>query len=129
MKLTQTDRKNIVAALRAGKTTTAELSSKYDVTPGHVVSVYREVTGSNLTPFKRLSQADRETIVTELLEKKVTINELGARYGVTPSAISYTFKKRAGKSFQPQTIRNLSSQDRETILTELEAKRATAEEL
>src|SRR5438105_5420996 len=102
MKLTPTDRKDIVAAIQSKKATTAELSRTYGVTTGHVVTVYRKETGRNLTPFKRLSQGEKVAIVPELLAKKTTINEIAARYRVTPTAISYLYKKRVGRPFQQQ---------------------------
>src|SRR5947209_1333750 len=129
MKLTQTDRKEIVAAIQSGKNTTTELSSKHGVTPGHVATVYRKETGLKLTPFKRLTQSEKEAIVAELLAKKTTVSEIAVQNGVTPSDISYTYKKHVGRSFQPQQMSKLSSQDKETILAELKAKKTTIKEL
>lgn len=129
MKISQTDRKDIVATLQSEKTTVAELSSKYGVTRGRITAIYRNEAGTLLRPGKRLSPSEKEAIVAELLAKKFTVNELGARYGVTPSAISYVFKSRVGRPFKPQTLTNLSSQDKETILAELKAKKATIKEL
>ncbi len=95
MKLTQTERKDIVAALQSGNATTTDLSRKYSVSRGYVAAVYRKDTG---TLLKRLTQAEKEAIVAELLAEKSTVGDLAARYEVTPSAISYLYKKRMGSS-------------------------------
>src|SRR6266702_4790619 len=129
MKLTQIDRNDIVTALRSGRTTTTELSSKYGISRSHVAVVYRKETGLKLTPFKRLTPSEKEAIVAELLAKKTTVNEIAVQYGVTPSDISYTYKKQVGRPFQPQQMSKLSSQDKETILAELKAKKTTIKEL
>lgn len=129
IKLSHTDRKEIVAALQSGKTNTHELAVKYGVSRSHVTVVYRKETGTKLKPFKRLSQSEKETIVAELNANKTPINELAARYGVTPSQISYAYKKSVGRSFRLFPSLKLSNQDKETIVAELAAKKATIEEL
>ena len=126
MKLTQTERKDIVAALQSGNATTTDLSRKYSVSRGYVAAVYRKDTG---TLLKRLTQAEKEAIVAELLAEKSTVGDLAARYEVTPSAISYLYKKRMGRPRRPYPLWKLSSQEKETIVAELLAKKATIAEL
>ena len=102
MKLTQADRKDIVVALQSGQNTTAQISNNYGITRNHVTHVYREETGTKLKPFKRLTQSEKEAVVAELKVNKTSINEVAARYGVTPPQISYVYKKRFGRPFKPK---------------------------
>jgi len=129
VKLTQINRREIVAALQSGKTTTQVLADKYGISRSHVTVVYRKETGTMLKPVRRLSPSEKETIVAELASKNATTTKLAARYGVTPEAISYVYKTRVGKPFRPQPINKLSSQEKETIVADLVTKKATIEEL
>ncbi len=74
--LTQTDRKDIVEALRSGKATVDELSSKYGIARSHVYVIYRKETGAVSKPVKRLSKSEKEAIITQLQTNKVTMTEL-----------------------------------------------------
>jgi Eukaryotic mitochondrial regulator protein len=101
MKLSQTDRKEIVAAIQAGKATFSELGAKYGVGRTRIGQIYRHATGTLFRPIKKLSQHDKEMIVAEIQAKKATMTTLAARYGVRQSRISAVFKEMTGRSWRP----------------------------
>ena len=103
MKITQNDKKEIVAALQTGKTTTIELGVTYGVHQSRISQVYKEITGKGLE-IDKLSQTDKEAIVAELQAGKVTIADLARRYGVHRDTIGRYFKRMTGKSLHPREI-------------------------
>jgi transposase-like protein len=129
MKLSQGDRKDIVAALQSGNATTTDLSRKYNVTRDYITAISRKDTGTKLKPYKRLSQTEKETILVELKTNKTPLNKLAVQYGVTPPQISYLYKKSMGRPVRPFPIWKLSDQEKEMIVSELLAKKATIGEL
>jgi transposase-like protein len=102
MKLTQTDRREIVAAIKSGKVTYLELGRKYSILPTRIGQIYRKETGTLFRPIKRLSQSDKETIVSEIQAKKATMSQLAERYGVRQSRVSAVFKEMTGSALFPR---------------------------
>jgi uncharacterized protein (DUF433 family) len=78
MKLTPTDRKDIVAALQSGNATMTELAEKYKVSITAIGYAYKKVTGKTLHP--QLSQTDKEAIVAALQAGNMSIEELATQY-------------------------------------------------
>ena len=124
MKLSQHDKKEIVAAINAEKTT-KELANNYGVSSTHIRDIYREVTGKGVKRIGRLSQQDKERIVAALQSGKATMKDLSTRYAVAQSTISHTFKQVTGHYFRPP---RLSQKQKAAIVAELQSGR-TAKEL
>jgi len=97
MKLTQTDKRNIVAAIQSEKATMTELAERYNVSISAIGYTLKKMTGMGLKP--QLSQSDRKAIVTTLRSGEATIQKLATRYNVQPETISRNFKHITGKSF------------------------------
>jgi transposase-like protein len=123
--LSQTDKEEIVAAVKSRKFPYVELGRMYGVHPTSIGAIYRQKTGTQLRPRKKLSQRDKETIVAELQAKKATMTALAKRYGVHQVHISFVFKKMTGNALKPQ----LTQRDKEAIVTALVAGTATKMEL
>ena len=129
MKITHTDRKDIVVAIQSGSSTVADLGKKYDVTPGRIAAIYRKETGSYVRPgskpVRRFSLDEKETIVAEIQTQKATMTELAKRYGVSIAAIGYIFKTVTGNGL----MRQLSSSDRQAIVAQLQSGEVTIHNL
>ncbi|MFL5702420.1 MAG: hypothetical protein ACJ8AG_06275 [Ktedonobacteraceae bacterium] len=115
MKLTEIDKKEIVAELQTQKVTATELAERYKVSIAAIGYVFKKMTGRGLK--RQLSQNEIEAIVAELQSGNVTIKEVATNYGVSRSAIGYNFKKITGKYLHP---RHLSQTDRKTIVAALQ---------
>jgi len=97
MKLTQTDRKDIVTALQSGNTTAKTLAAKYGVSDSTIGLAYKQATGKSRRTNNVLSLPDKEAIVAELLSKKSTTEALAGKYGVGKTTIIRTFIQMTGK--------------------------------
>lgn len=114
MKLTQTNRREIVAELQTQQVTMTELAERYNVSIAAIGYVFKKMTGKGLKPH--LSQSDRKAIVTTLRSGEVTIQKLAARYNVQPETISRNFKHITGKSFGTPRV---TRQVKETLVEEI----------
>ena len=124
MKLSQSDKEEIVTAINAKKTT-KELARKYGVSSFLIGKVYREATGTGVKRIGKLSQTDKEAIVASLQSGKATMKDLSITYGVAQTTISHTFKQLTGHYFRPP---RLSQKQKAAIVAELQSGR-TAKEL
>ncbi len=123
MKLTQTDRKEIVAELQTKKVTMTELAERYKVSIAAIGYVFKKMTGNGLKP--QLSQSEKKAIVAALQSGKTTEKELGATYGVTWGTIGRVYKKETGKPWKPR----LPDTDKKALVAVLLAEQATKMEL
>ncbi len=113
MKLTQTNRRDIVAAIQSEKATMTELAERYKVSVQAIGYVFKKMTGNGLR--HPLSQSDRKAIVTSLQSGKTTEAELAVKYGVTPNTIYRAYRKETGEPWKPK----LSNTTKKTIVAEL----------
>jgi len=99
MKLTQIERREIVAEIQTKKVTMTELAERYRVSIVAISDVFKKMTGNTLKP--QLSQSERKAIVAELQSGKTTEAELSVKYGIHYVTIGRVYKKETGK---PLTI-------------------------
>ncbi len=116
MKLTHTDRRDIVSAIQSEKATMTELAERYKVSIPSIGYAFKKVTGHGL--LRQLSQSEIKAIVAELQSGNVTIKEVATKHGVSRSTVADNFKKVTGTYLHP---RRLSQLDRETIVAALQA--------
>src|SRR5439155_10789430 len=128
-KLSQMDKEHIVAALQSGKTPT-ELSVTYGVSSSHIGQIFKKATGKLLPRRSKITQSDRETIAAAIQSGKTT-KELAAQFGVSSGHIGHVYKQVTGRVSLPGKKRSqrLSQRDKEAIIAELQAGKATQTEL
>jgi transposase-like protein len=108
IKLSHTDKKEIVAELQSGNVTRAELAAKYGVHPGTISLTFKKMTGNGLK--RHLSQIERKAIVAELQSGNVvTIKEVATKYSVHSRTIDRVYKSETGKTWIPKP--RLSTQE------------------
>ena len=76
MKLTQSNKENIVKELQSGNITATALAVKYGVSQSAISDQYKKMIGKGLGVRYKLSQIDRKDIVAAIQSEKATMTEL-----------------------------------------------------
>ncbi len=74
-----------------------------------------------------ITQIEKQEIVAVLQSGNATYSELSQKYGVGATYIGQIYRKKTGTYFRP--IKRLSRSEKETIVAEIQAKKASMEQL
>jgi transposase-like protein len=93
-RLTQEDKKSIVAALQSGAEP-KDLAAKYGVGSSHIGNVYKQETGALWRTPAHLSQSDKDKIVADIQANTASIHQLAKQYGVSRLRINAALQESA----------------------------------